>query len=140
MLFESGNRLYDLANPIDFLRFPMSFLDKVRFTRLMLHAFGRSDWERWHDASAAEIVDRYGSPGVRRALFEPLTQLKFQLPCSEVSGSWLSGGLGAARLHPRHQLDHGSVRRPVRHADQRRGARAQRAHRRRAAHRGRSAA
>jgi protoporphyrinogen oxidase len=89
MLFESGNRLYDLANPIDFLRFPMSFLDKVRFTRLMLHAFGRSDWERWHDASAAEIVDRYGSPGVRRALFEPLTQLKFQLPCSEVSGSWL---------------------------------------------------
>jgi len=93
MLFESDNRLYDLAKPLDFLRFPMSLLDKLRFTRLMLYAFMQSDWERWQDASAAEIVDRYGSPGVRRALFEPLTQLKFQLPCAEVSGSWLGARL-----------------------------------------------
>jgi protoporphyrinogen oxidase len=93
MLFEADNRLYDLANPVDFLRFPMSLVDKVRFTRLMLYAFVQKDWERWQNASAADIVDRYGSPGVRRALFEPLTQLKFQLPCAEVSGSWLGARL-----------------------------------------------
>jgi protoporphyrinogen oxidase len=93
MLFESGNRLYDLANPLDFLRFPMAFADKLRFIRLMLYAFRQSDWDCWQDASAAEIVDRYGSSGVRRAIFEPLTRLKFQLPCAEVSGSWLGARL-----------------------------------------------
>jgi len=93
MLFERDRHLYDLANPRDFLRFPMGLVDKVRFVRLMLWAFLHSDWERLNQASAADIVDRYGSPEVRRALFEPLTQLKFQRPCAEVSGSWLGARL-----------------------------------------------
>jgi protoporphyrinogen oxidase len=94
MLFELGGETYDLGSPGGFLRFPMRTSDKARFVRLMLKAFGKRDWSDWQDRSAAELVDKYAGPGVREALFERLTQLKFELPCAEVSGAWLG-----ARLH-----------------------------------------
>ena len=87
-------RLYDLGRPGDFLAFPMSLSDKLRFVRLMLRAFSKSDWSDWLDKDAATLLDAWAGPGVREALFEPLTRLKFELPCSEVSGAWLG-----ARLH-----------------------------------------
>ncbi len=96
MLFRVGDRNYNLANPVDFLRFPMSVVDKVRFTALMLRCFAKSNWDDWLDKSAEELVDAWAGPRVRDALFEPLTRLKFELPCSEVSGAWLG-----ARLHYR---------------------------------------
>jgi protoporphyrinogen oxidase len=94
MLFRVGGHLYDLANPVDFLRFPMPVVDKARFVLLMLRAYRKSDWNDWVDNSAQDLVDAWAGPRVRQALFEPLTQLKFELPCSEVSGAWLG-----ARLH-----------------------------------------
>jgi protoporphyrinogen oxidase len=93
MLFHIDGMLLDLSNPIDFLRFPMSLTDKARFVRLMLSAFVRSDWSEWEDRTAEELVDKLASPGVRRAIFERLTRLKFELPCSEVSGAWLGARL-----------------------------------------------
>ena len=94
MLFQLRGRMYDLAHPVDFLRFPMSLVDKLRFVRLMLRCFAKSDWSDWNHRSAAELVDEWGGPGVRRAIFDPLTRLKFNRPCNEVSGAWLG-----ARLH-----------------------------------------
>jgi protoporphyrinogen oxidase len=60
----------------------------------MLRSFGKNDWSDWDGRTATELVDRWGGPGVRRAIFEPLSRLKFQLPCDEVSGAWLG-----MRLH-----------------------------------------
>ena len=94
MLFHLGGRAYDLGSPAGFLGFPMSLRDKAGFVRLMLKAFNKRDWSDWQDRSAADLVDSYAGPGARVALFERLTQLKFELPCSEVSGAWLG-----ARLH-----------------------------------------
>jgi protoporphyrinogen oxidase len=94
MLFHLGGRAYDLGSPPGFLGFPMSLRDKAGFVRLMLKAFNKRDWSDWQDRSAADLVDTYAGPGARVALFERLTQLKFELPCSEVSGAWLG-----ARLH-----------------------------------------
>jgi protoporphyrinogen oxidase len=96
MLFRVDGRLYDLANPFDLLAFPMSLLDKARFALMMARAFGKSDWSDWQDKSAVDLLDSWSSPGVRKALFEPLTRLKFELPCEEVSAAWLG-----ARLHHR---------------------------------------
>jgi protoporphyrinogen oxidase len=93
MLFQLGGTAYDLGTPEGFLRFPMSLADKARFVRLMLTAFRRSDWSSWQDRSAAELVDHYAGPGVREAIFERLTRLKFELPCEEVSGAWLGARL-----------------------------------------------
>lgn len=94
MYFRVGGRLFDLSHPVDFARFPMGLFDKFRFVRLMLKAFNKRDWSDWQDRSAVDLLDSWGGPGVRAALFEPLTRLKFQLPCAEVSGAWLG-----ARLH-----------------------------------------
>ena len=96
MLFHLGDRAYDLGSPAGFLGFPMSLRDKAGFVRLMLKAFNKRDWSDWLDRSAADLVDRYAGAGVREALFERLTRLKFELPCEEVSGAWLG-----ARLHYR---------------------------------------
>jgi protoporphyrinogen oxidase len=94
MLFYLDGRFYDLAAPLDFMRFPMGALDKLRFVRLMLRAFAKREWRDWQGRSAAELVDTWGGSGVRRRLFEPLCRLKFDLPSAEVSGAWLG-----ARLH-----------------------------------------
>jgi protoporphyrinogen oxidase len=89
MLFEDPGGLYDLAHPGEFLRFPMPLLDKLRFAQLMLRAFGRSDWSAWEGRTAEQLIDDWAGPRVRETLFEPLTQLKFRLPCREVSAAWL---------------------------------------------------
>ena len=94
MLFHLDEQFYDLASPIGFLRFPMTPLDKLRFVRLMLRSFRKHDWSDWEQRSAAELVDAWGGEGVRRAIFERLCRLKFDLPCKAVSGAWLG-----ARLH-----------------------------------------
>ena len=94
MLFHLGGRAYDLGSIGGFARFPMRATDKVKFVRLMLRTFAKQDWTEWEGRSAAELVDSWAGPGVRTALFERLTRLKFDLPCDQVSGAWLG-----ARLH-----------------------------------------
>jgi protoporphyrinogen oxidase len=94
MLFQLDGECYDLGSPGGFLRFPMPVSDKLRFVRMMLRAFGKADWSDWEDRSAAELVDTWAGAGVRTALFERLTRLKFELPTEQVSGAWLG-----ARLH-----------------------------------------
>ncbi len=94
MLFHVDGGLHDLGSVAGLLRFPMRALDKARFVRLMLRAFARRDWSDWEGRSAAELVDRWAGPGVREALFEPLTRLKFELSCAEVSAAWLGSRLG----------------------------------------------
>jgi len=94
MRFRVDGELFDLSHPLDFLRFPMSIVDKLRFTRMMLRAFRKSDWSDWEQRSADQLVDRWAGPGVREALFEPLSRLKFDRTCAEVSAAWLG-----ARLH-----------------------------------------
>jgi protoporphyrinogen oxidase len=93
MLFRTGNALYDLASPLGALRFPMRPLDKLRFARLMMRVRNKDDWSDWQGKSAQELLDKWAGHGVRRALFEPLTRLKFDLPCSEVSAAWLGARL-----------------------------------------------
>ena len=94
MLFHLEQEVYDLGSVGGFARFPMAASDKVKFVRLMLKAFAKRDWSDWEGRSAAELIDSWASPGVRTALFERLTRLKFDLPCDQVSGAWLG-----ARLH-----------------------------------------
>jgi protoporphyrinogen oxidase len=89
MFFHLDGRMYDLAHPVDFLRFPMSLPDKLRFAGLMLRCFGKEDWSDWMGRHAEELVDRWAGAGVREAMFERLTQLKFRLTCREVSAAWL---------------------------------------------------
>jgi protoporphyrinogen oxidase len=93
MLFRLDDRSYDLARPLDFMRFPMSAADKLRFVRMMLRSFRKSEWDDWTDRSGAELVERWAGPGVREAIFEPLCRLKFDLPAAEVSGAWLGARL-----------------------------------------------
>lgn len=94
MLFRVSEGMFDLGTPGGFLQFPMALSDKLRFVRLMMKAFNKSDWTDWHDRSAEDLIDSWGGPGVRKAIFEKLSRLKFDLPCREVSGAWLG-----ARLH-----------------------------------------
>ena len=68
LLFHLDETLWDLAHPLDFLRFPMSAADKLRFVRLMLRAFRKRDWSDWQDRNAAELLDRWAGPGVRSAV------------------------------------------------------------------------
>jgi protoporphyrinogen oxidase len=96
MLFHLDGAHYDLGSLSGFLRFPMPFRDKVAFVRLMVRAFQKREWSDWLGQSAADLIDHWGSPGVRTAIFERLSRIKFELPCEKVSAAWLG-----ARLHYR---------------------------------------
>jgi protoporphyrinogen oxidase len=89
MLFEERGRLFDLARPADMIAYPLPFLDKARLGALMLRAWTARDWSSWEGRSAAELLDEWAGPRVREALFEPLTRLKFDLPCRDVSAAWM---------------------------------------------------
>lgn len=96
MAFHLDGKFHQLGTPAGFAGFPMPLADKLRFVRLMLRTFRKRDWRDWEGRTAQELIDRWAGPGVRTALFDRLTQLKFELPCSDVSGAWLG-----ARLHHR---------------------------------------
>jgi protoporphyrinogen oxidase len=93
MLFNLEGRSHNLANPLGFLRFPMSLADKVRFVLLMLRSFRKVDWSDWHGRSARELIDSWAGPGVRETIFERLCRLKFGLPSDDVSAAWLGARL-----------------------------------------------
>jgi protoporphyrinogen oxidase len=93
MLFEANGRLHDLGTPLGFARFPMPLPAKARFVAMMLRAFTRTDWTAWEGRSARELIDAWGGRTVRETIFEPLCQLKFHLPCDEVSAAWLGARL-----------------------------------------------
>jgi protoporphyrinogen oxidase len=89
MLFETHTGLYDLSDPRDFWRFPLPLGSKVNFLKLMARAFVTNDWSAWRHRSGAALLDAWADPTVREVLFDPLVQLKFRLPCSEISAEWL---------------------------------------------------
>ncbi len=93
MLFQHQGRLYDFGDPRSLLKFPLPWPDKLRFLRFMLRAFLKRDWSEWKGRSADLLVDQWASPRVREALFEPLTQLKFRLPCKDLSAAWMGARL-----------------------------------------------
>lgn len=93
MLFRVADRLFDLGTARDFLAFPMSFADKLRFARLMAYAYGKREWHDWEGRTGAQLIDTWAGPAVREAIFEPLCRLKFELPSSAVSAAWLGARL-----------------------------------------------
>jgi len=96
LLFWSGDGLHALGHPAGLLRFPMPASAKAGLMALSAYAFARNDWSRWEGRSAEELIDAWGGRGLREHLFEPLTRLKFDRTCAEVSAAWLG-----ARLHSR---------------------------------------
>src|SRR5258708_3508485 len=96
MLFRLGGRLYDFSKPADFLRLPLPLPQKLRFVTLMLRAYQKKDWAGWEGRTPRELVESWGGAKVRAAVFEPLCDLKFELPSDEVSGAWMG-----TRLHAR---------------------------------------
>jgi protoporphyrinogen oxidase len=96
MRFQHGGRLWDLRRASELLRFPLPLADKARLVRLMAKSFAKSDWSDWIGRDSAALLDEWAGPRVRETLFEPLTRLKFGLPCDQVSAAWMG-----ARLHHR---------------------------------------
>src|SRR5438874_1036993 len=78
--FRLGGRLYDCSRPGDFLRLPIPLPHKLRFVALMLRAYHRKDWSGWEGRTARDLVESWGGAKVREAVFEPLCDLKFELP------------------------------------------------------------
>jgi protoporphyrinogen oxidase len=96
MLFRVGGEFYDFSKAADFVRLPLPLFQKLRFAGLMVRAYQKKDWSDWEGRTARELVDSWGGTIVREAVFEPLCDLKFELPSDEVSGAWMG-----TRLHAR---------------------------------------
>ena len=93
VLFAIDGRMYDLQNPLEFVKFPMRFIDKLRFIKLIMYCMLKKNWNA--DLGDAQLwIDRIASPPVREVIFDPLIDIKYGLPANHVSANWLG-----SRLH-----------------------------------------
>ena len=93
VLFAIDNQIYNLENPLEFLKFPLPFLDKLRFIKLMVYCMFRKNWGS--DLGDAETwLDNIAGKNVRQTIFDPLMDIKYGLPSKELSANWIG-----SRLH-----------------------------------------
>ncbi len=93
VLFTIDNRIYDLTNPLEFIKFPLPWLDKLRFIKLMAYCFFKKNWDE--DLGDAETwLDKIAGANVRKIIFDPLMDIKYGLPSKELSANWIG-----SRLH-----------------------------------------
>ncbi|OGH70092.1 MAG: hypothetical protein A2754_00720 [Candidatus Magasanikbacteria bacterium RIFCSPHIGHO2_01_FULL_47_8] len=93
VLFAVNNKVYDLTNPLDFIRFPLPWLDKLRFVKLMGFCLLKNDWESVTE-DARTWLTRIAGPKVREVVFDPLMDIKYGLGPEHLSASWIG-----SRLH-----------------------------------------
>ncbi len=93
VLFAINNKIFNLENPIEFLKFPMNLWAKIRFVILMAYCFIKRNWNK--DLGNAENwLDKIAGETVRKTVFDPLMDIKYGLPSSNLSANWLG-----SRLH-----------------------------------------
>lgn len=93
VFFTVNNEIYNLTNPDDFIRFPLSWTDKLRFAYLMANCIIKKDWE-FLTLDARTWLDSAASPKVREIIFDPLMDIKYGVGAEHLSASWLG-----SRLH-----------------------------------------
>ena len=93
VLFAINNKIYNLENPLDFLRFPLPWIDKLYFIKLMLYCVLKKNWDD-DLGNAREWLDSIAGENVRKTIFDPLMDIKYGLPSDNLSANWLG-----SRLH-----------------------------------------
>lgn len=93
VLFAVNNKIYNLENPLEFFKFPLPWLDKLRFIKLMAYCILKKNWDN-DLGNAREWIDRIAGKNVRKTIFDPLMDIKYGLPSDYLSANWLG-----SRLH-----------------------------------------
>ncbi len=93
VFFAVDGKTYNLTDPVDFIKFPLPWLDKIRFAWLMLYCALKKDWKK-DLGSARDWVDKIAGATVRKNIFDPLMDIKYGLPSENLSANWLG-----SRLH-----------------------------------------
>lgn len=92
ILFAVDNKTYNLTNPFDFYRFPLSFLNKFRFAILMGYCILKKNWTN-SLGDARSWIDNIAGKRVREVVFDPLMDIKYGLPSEYLSANWLGNRL-----------------------------------------------
>src|SRR3989344_5037330 len=93
VLFAYDNKIYNFENPLQFLKFPLPFIDKIRFVKLMAYCVLKKNWDK-DLGNARDWLDHIAGENVRKAIFDPLMDIKYGLPSEYLSANWLG-----SRLH-----------------------------------------
>ena len=93
--FLYGNNQYDFSSPVSILRFdPLSILDRIRFTLLVLKARTRKDWMFLDGVNVKEwISENYGN-SLYENLIKHIVIDKFDEPPENISAAWLLSRFG----------------------------------------------
>ena len=93
VMFAIDDKTYNLENPLDLLRFPLPWLDKLKFLRFIFYCFVKKNWDV-DMGDAEQWIDKIAGKRVRKMIFEPLSDIKYGLPAKSLSANWLG-----SRLH-----------------------------------------
>ena len=92
VLFAIDDKIYNLENPAEFIKFPMPWTAKFRFVILMAYCFLKNDWKK-DLGNAQDWLDRIAGETVRKTIFDPLMDIKYGLPSKHLSANWLGDRL-----------------------------------------------
>src|SRR3989344_1151083 len=92
VLFAIDDKIYNLENPAEFIKFPMPWTAKFRFVILMAYCFLKNDLKK-DLGNAQDWLDRIAGETVRKTIFDPLMDIKYGLPSKHLSANWLGDRL-----------------------------------------------
>src|SRR3989338_2318810 len=91
--FVYRGKIYGFSTPIEILKFPIPFIDKIRLAKFLLVDMKRSDWSSLERTTAKEWVTKKAGELNYKLFFEKLARNKFQRPPDDISAAWLGGRL-----------------------------------------------
>jgi len=92
MGFSMDGQIHSLGKPQDWLTFPLPWVTKARMAARVVSAWIPKNRT---DEPASQWLARIAGQSAVRDFFDPLTHIKFGLPCSALSAAWLRARLQA---------------------------------------------
>jgi len=86
--FVYKNHVWGLSTPMDFLKFPLPFMDKINLAKFVLMASRKNDWSDVEKINSEEWLIKKAGKKNYEVIFDKLIRNKFNRPSKEISAAW----------------------------------------------------
>lgn len=87
--FIYNNKILGFSTPIDFLKFPIPFFDKIRLIKFILFDLKQKDWSKLDNVNAKQwIIQKAGETNFN-VFFSKLIKNKFHDSAENITASWV---------------------------------------------------
>jgi protoporphyrinogen oxidase len=86
--FVYKNKVWGLSSPTEFLKFPISFMDKIKLAKFIFYLSMKKNWDDAERVNSKEWISRKAGERNFEIIFDKLIRNKFNKPSEEISAAW----------------------------------------------------